>query len=65
MNHIGELYGIPDEKHGEIISDQVVVAILGIELYGKAPGSRTVSAEPRPPVTVENRTNTGVFFAGS
>jgi hypothetical protein len=33
-------------------------------LLAKAFGSRTVSAEPRPPVTVENLTNTGVFFLG-
>ena len=38
MYHIRELDGIPDEKHGKIISDQVVVALLSIELDGKAPG---------------------------
>ena len=38
MNHIWELNSVPDEKYGEIVANQVVVAILGVELDGKAAG---------------------------
>jgi hypothetical protein len=48
------------KKTGHVVADEVEVALVGVELGGEAPRtSRTVSAEPREPTTVENRTNTG------
>jgi len=38
VHHIRELNSIPDEKDREIVSNQVVVAILRIELDSKTPG---------------------------
>ena len=37
MDEIGELRGVPDEEHRRVVTDQVVVALLGVELQREAP----------------------------
>jgi hypothetical protein len=37
VDHVGELDGVPDEEHREVVADQQVpVAVLGVELHGEA-----------------------------
>lgn len=36
MDHVGELDRIANEEHGEVGADQIPIAILGVELHGKA-----------------------------
>ena len=52
-------------KNGHIVTHQIPVTFFGIKFRAKPRTSRTVSAEPLKPTTVEKRTNTGVFFEGS
>ena len=38
MNHVWEFHGIADEENRQVVADQVVVPIFGVELYCKTPG---------------------------
>src|SRR5258708_34456339 len=37
VNEIGELIRIADEEHRRVVADEVPIALLGVELAGKAP----------------------------
>jgi hypothetical protein len=60
VDDVRELDPVLDEEDRDVVPDEVEVAVGRVELRREAPGSRTVSAEPRDPNTVEKRTNTGV-----
>jgi len=38
MDHVGELEAITDEKHGEVVSDEVEVTLPGVKFDGKSSG---------------------------
>ena len=38
MNEVGKFERVPNEEDRGIVSHQIVIALLGIELYGEAPG---------------------------
>ena len=49
MDNIGELDGILDEEHGNVVSNNVPIALLGVELDGKTPYiPYSVRGSPRP-----------------
>ena len=60
VNDVGELDAVLDEEDGHVIAHQVERAFVGVNFTAKPRVSRTVSAEPREPSTVENRTKTSV-----
>ncbi|MNJ79864.1 hypothetical protein D3C77_780360 [compost metagenome] len=37
MDQVRKFDGVLDEKYGNIVADQIIVAFLGIELRGKPP----------------------------
>jgi hypothetical protein len=60
VDDVRELDRVLDEEDRDVVADQVEGAFFGVELVVKPQVSRTVSAEPREPSTVEKRTKTGV-----
>src|SRR5690606_11870958 len=38
MDHVGELDRVADEEDGQVVADEIPVAVLGVELDGKAAG---------------------------
>ena len=62
MDQIGKLDRILNEEHRNVIADQVPDPFTAYRISSANPrASRTVSAEPRDPFTVEKRTKTGVL----
>src|SRR5688500_10733944 len=35
VDHVGELDGVADEEHAQVVADEVPVAVLGVELHGE------------------------------
>ena len=62
---VGELQRVAEEEHRRVVADQVPVAFLGVELHAKPRMSRSASAAPRSPATVEKRANSSVFLPTS
>ncbi len=60
MDQIRKLHRVLNEENRDVVADEVPVPFVGVELHGEARTSRGVSGEPRSPMTVENRVNTGV-----
>ena len=61
---IGEVVHISDKEGGCVVSNKIPVALLGVELDSYSRMSRSQSAAPRSPATVENRMNTSVSAPG-
>jgi hypothetical protein len=60
VDEVLKLRGVTDEEHRSVVAHHVEVPLVGAEFEGKATGSRTVSAKPCSPATVEKRANIGV-----
>ena len=60
MDEIGEFQRVADEEDRRVVADQVVVAVIGVELDREAARVTDRLRRPLPPATVEKRTNTSV-----
>jgi hypothetical protein len=60
VDEVAELVGVADEEYRRVVADQVPVALVGVELDREAASSRSASAAPRSPATVEKRTRQSV-----
>ena len=65
MNKVRKLQCVLDKEDGDIVPDEIVIPLFRIKLDGKTAHVTGKSVAPREPTTVEKRTKTGVFTAGS
>ena len=63
MNQVGKLDRILNEKHRDVVSDDVPVALLGVELDRETAHIAREIGDPLLPATVEKRTNSGRLLA--
>jgi hypothetical protein len=62
MDQVGELDGVLDEEHRDVVADEVPVALLRVESSPRSRARRgRGQSEPLLPATVEKRTKAGVF----
>jgi hypothetical protein len=61
VDDVGKLDRVLDEKHRDVVADEVPVAFLGIELDREAAHVERQVCGPLLPATVENRTKAGGF----
>jgi hypothetical protein len=62
---VGEFEGIPEKEDGSVVPDQVPVPFFRVELDRKTLISRSASAAPRSPATVEKRMKRSVVLPTS
>ena len=65
VDEVGKFERIAHEEHRRVVADQVPVAFLGVEFSAKPRTSRSASAAPSSPATVEKRRNVSVFLPTS
>ncbi len=59
VDEVGEFDGVLDEEDGDVVADQVPVAVLGVELDGEAADVAGEISGAAFPATVEKRVKSG------